>query len=72
MRKQTRTQEQQPSSKEPTLGERIQRKRTREGLSQSQAAEAWDIPKQTLQAWERNRYAPRRFARAALEKILKE
>jgi len=72
MRKQTRTQEEQPSSKEPTLAERIKRKRAREGLSQSQAAQAWSINLGTLQHWEQGFSTPRGLARVALEKILKE
>jgi len=72
MRKQTRTDEQQASNKEPTLAERIKRKRAREGLSQSQAAKAWGINVRILQYWEQGRHNPSGFARVALEKILKE
>jgi len=72
MRKQTRTQEQQANSKEPTIGERIKRKRKREGLSQTQAAQAWEIPKRSIQNWEQGVYAPRGLALTVIEKILKE
>jgi len=72
MRKQTRTEENQTCSQEPTLGERIKLKRAREGFSQSQAAKAWGINFRTLQHWEQGRQTPQGFARVALEKILRE
>ena len=70
MRKQM--QNQKTSSQEPTLGERIKLKRAREGLSQSQASQAWGIPKRALQCWEQGIRTPRGFTLHALEKILKE
>jgi len=72
MRKQTRTQEEQISNKEPMLGERIKCKRAREGLSQSQAAREWGASLRALQSWEQGIYVPQGLARTALEKILKE
>jgi len=72
MRKQTRTEDQQASSGEPTLADRIKRKRKREGLSQGQAARAWGIKKETLQTWEQNRHAPRGIGLLALEKLLQD
>jgi len=71
MRKQTCTQEQQISSNEPTLAERIRLKRAREGLTQKQAAKAWGVSVGTLQFWEQGRSIPRGFALTLLEKFLK-
>lgn len=44
--------------------------RERLGLSQSQAAKAWGIPKGTLIKWENDQSTPRGFALAALNEKL--
>ena len=40
------------------------------GLSQSQAAKAWEVPVQTLQEWEQGVQSPRGFALKHLRQIL--
>ena len=56
------------------LSTEIKDARAKLGLSQSQAAKAWEVPVQTLQNWEHGRNKPRGFAlkhlRSILDKIL--
>ena len=40
------------------------------GLSQSQAAKAWDIPVRTLQTWEQSQASPRGLALKTLRSII--
>ena len=48
----------------------IKNARTKAGLSQSQAAEAWGVKVKTLQKWERAETAPRGLALKALLEII--
>ncbi len=44
--------------------------RTKAGLSQTQAAKAWNIPLQTLKNWETDQRTPRGLALTALNQLL--
>ena len=52
------------------LPQAIQATRDKLGLSQSQAAQAWDIPLGTLQNYEQGKRKPRDFALKMLEQII--
>ncbi len=52
------------------LSTEIKQARQKLGLSQSQAAKAWEVPLRTLQAWEQRTNAPRGFALKHLRGIL--
>ena len=65
--------EQAPTPKErEEIAARIKAKREQAGLSQSEAARAWGISKQTLQSWEQGRRAPRGLYLQAIERILEK
>ena len=61
----------QPKEREE-IAARIKAKREQAGLSQSEAARAWGISKQTLQSWEQGRRAPRGLYLQAIERILEK
>lgn len=48
------------------LATKLKEARQKLGLSQSQAAKAWDIPIRSLQNWEQDQATPRGFALTAL------
>ena len=52
------------------LSTEIKDARRKLGLSQSQAAKAWDIPLSTLQDWEQGQHKPRGLALKTLRTIL--
>ncbi len=52
------------------LARKLKEARALLGLSQAQAAKAWQIPRQTLISWEHDRYTPRGFALAAINEKL--
>lgn len=58
------------------MSEELQRKlkeaRKKLGLSQSQAAQKWGVPKATLQAWEQDRNTPTGFTLQSLMVMLDE
>jgi DNA-binding transcriptional regulator YiaG len=54
----------------PSIAERIKAERARRGLSQSEAARAWEISVRTLQEWEQGRAKPRGLYLQAVERIL--
>lgn len=54
------------------ISQRIKKARESLGLSQSQAAEKWNIRLQTIQQWEHGRREPRGLYRERIEKILAE
>jgi DNA-binding transcriptional regulator YiaG len=52
------------------LASKLKEAREKLGLSQSQAAKAWDIPLSTLQHWEQDERTPRGLAlRLLMEKL---
>lgn len=53
-----------------SLATEIKEARVKLGLSQSQAAKAWDIPVRTLQTWEQEQASPRGLALKTLRQIL--
>jgi len=52
------------------LARKLQAARSKLGLSQSQAAEAWGIPVRTLQEWEQDGATPRGLALTAINQML--
>jgi len=52
------------------IAARIRDKRKRDGLTQAQAAEAWNVNIRTLQDWEQKKSRPRGLYRDHIEKIL--
>jgi DNA-binding transcriptional regulator YiaG len=52
------------------LRNKLKAARAKLGLSQSQAATAWEVPLRTLIGWENNQRTPRGFALSSLNTML--
>lgn len=58
--------------KKQTIAERLKAAREKLNLSQAQAAEKWEVEKQTLQSWEQGRRTPTGLYLKHVEAILKK